>query len=99
MIEVFGDTLEDGSAAIGAGIKAIRDPGLEQEFSAERMPIDVARPHTYAVDWHPGRVDFYVDGERIRTAGQAPDYPMQLIIGLFDFPERARPDSRSPSRS
>ena len=96
LIEVFGDMLENGSAAVGAGIKAIRDPDLEQEFSAERMSVDVARPHTYAIDWYPDRVDFFVDGERIRTAGQAPDYPMQLIIGLFDFPDRARPGAPEP---
>ena len=96
LVEVFGDTLEDGSAAIGSGIHAFRDPALTEEFSADRLSIDVARSHTYAVDWRPGAVDFHVDGARIRTAGQAPDYPMQLIIGLFDFPDRAPPGGTEP---
>jgi hypothetical protein len=91
LVEVFGDTLEDGSAAVGSGIHRFRDPALTEEFSADRLPLDVARPHAYAVDWRPGAVDFSVDGRLIRTSGQAPDYPMQLIIGVFDFPDRARP--------
>jgi beta-glucanase (GH16 family) len=44
--------------------------------------------HLYAVDWRPGRVDFFVDGERAGTVEQAPDYPMQMMIGLFDFPAK-----------
>lgn len=91
LVEVFGDAVEDGSAAVGTGIHRFRDPALEEEWSAERMDIDVASPHRYAVDWRPGAVEFFIDDERVRTTAQAPDYPMLLIIGLFDFPDRARP--------
>lgn len=94
--EVFGDTLRDGRAGLGCGIKPIRDPGLAADFAADPRPLDVGRPHTYAVDWRPGRVEFLLDGELVRTCGQAPDYPMQLIVGLFDFPEQPDPDGREP---
>jgi hypothetical protein len=33
-------------------------------------------------------VDFLVDGDHVRTVEQAPDYPMQMMIGVFDFPDR-----------
>jgi hypothetical protein len=36
-------------------------------------------------------VDFLLDGELLRTVPQAPAYPMQLIVGVFDFPRRAAP--------
>jgi hypothetical protein len=29
----------------------------------------------------------------VRRLEQAPDYPMQLMIGVFDFPTRAAADS------
>ncbi len=96
LVEVFGDTLGDGSAAIGSGIHPFRDPALAEEFSAERLPIDVSRPHRYAVDWRSGEVDFLLDDRVIRTTRQAPDYPMQLIIGVFDFPDRARAGEPEP---
>ena len=96
VVEVFGDTIRDGQAGLGCGIKQIRDPGLRQEFSADPRPLDVREPHVYAVDWQPGRVEFFLDGDHIRTTEQAPDYPMQLIIGLFDFPEHPDPDGLEP---
>ena len=50
--------------------------------------MDVAEPHVYAADWRPGRVDFLVDGEHVKTVHQAPDYPMQMMIAVFDFPAK-----------
>ena len=97
MVEVFGDTITKGGAAVGCGIKAFRDPALSQEFSAEWRPIDVSQAHEYAVDWSPGGVDYFLDGELIRSTHQAPDYPMQLILGVFDFPEQADPAPAEPA--
>jgi hypothetical protein len=41
------------------------------------------------VDRTPGRLVVTVDGEAGRELRQAPDHPVQLIIGAFDFPARA----------
>jgi hypothetical protein len=94
VVEVFGDALTTGPdgapvAALGCGVHAFRDPRLVEEFSADPYPIDVAVDHRYAVSWQPGRVEFRVDGRTVKVAEQAPDYPMQLIIAVFDFPDRA----------
>ena len=102
IVEVFGDTVhreamnqEQPVAALGSGVHPFRDPNLREEFSAQPHSIDVAVTHRYAVDWRPGRVDFFVDDVMINTVDQAPDYPMQLILGVFDFPDRARSDETS----
>jgi hypothetical protein len=87
--EMFGNAARPGSAAVGMGIKAFRDPRLTEEFEAVRLPIDVAEFHDYAVDWSPGRLVFTVDGAVVRELRQAPDYPVQLMIGVFDFPAQA----------
>jgi hypothetical protein len=92
IFEVFGDAVEPGSAAVGMGVHPFRDPALTDEFDAPRMPIDVTEPHTYAADWRPGRVDFLVDSTHVKTVEQAPDYAMQMMLAVFDFPERA-PDT------
>jgi hypothetical protein len=78
------------------GLHRFRDPSLTEEFSAERLPLDVADDHTYAVDWRPGSLTFVVDGEEVRHVGQAPDYPVQLMLGVFDFPAKADPDPLGP---
>ena len=36
-----------------------------------------------------GRSSSSVDGVVVRRVAQAPDYPMQLMIGVFDFPAKA----------
>lgn len=59
------------------------------------MDVDVREFHEYATVWTPGRVTFHVDGVRVRAVDQAPDYPMQFMLGVYDFaqlplPERSR---------
>ena len=93
IFEVFGETIaaEDGrgTADVGSGVHPFRDPALTDEFDAPRMPIDVSEFHVYAADWRPGRVDFLIDGEHVKTVAQAPDYPMQMMVAVFDFPDKA----------
>jgi hypothetical protein len=92
VFEVFGDAIEEGdggpTAAVGLGLHAFRDPAITEEWAAERMALDVGDFHVYAADWRPGRVDFLIDGEHVRTVHQAPDYPMQMEVAVFDFPAR-----------
>jgi hypothetical protein len=90
--EIFGDAIRDGIAQIGMGIKAFRDPFLREAFATEPVALDVAAFHTYGVSWRRGSVAFTVDDREVRRLDQAPDYPLQLEIGVFDFPDRpARP--------
>ena len=71
------------------GVHPFRDPAITDEFAAPRMAIDVEEFHVYAADWRPGRVDFLVDGRHVKTVDQAPDYPMQMMVAVFDFPDKA----------
>lgn len=91
LVEVFGETVADGTAAVGSGLHAFRDPKLTEEFTAPPLAIDVAEWHTYAVDWRRDGLDWYVDGVPTRTSSQSPDYPMLLILGVFDFPRVSDP--------
>jgi hypothetical protein len=87
VFEIFGDAVEPGrAAAVGMGIKPFRDPALRADFAAPRLELDVAEHHVYTADWRPGRIDFLVDGEHVRTVGTAPDYPVQAMVAVFDFP-------------
>lgn len=93
VFEVFGDAVEPGrSAEVGMGLKALRDPVLPQDFAVPRLPIDVAGFHDYAVDWRPGEAAFFVDGQLVRTCARPPAYPMQMMVAVFDFPDRSTGD-------
>lgn len=88
VVEVFGrsQSAVPPSAEVGVGIKAFRDPALTQDFAAPRVPIDVADPHTYAVEWDAEEAVFTVDDEVVRRCPAPPTYPMQVMIAVFDFP-------------
>ena len=93
IFEIFGDALSieggEPTAAVGMGVHPFRDPSITDDFAAPRVAIDVAEWHVYAADWQPGRVEFLVDGRQVRTVHQAPDYPMQMMVAVFDFPAKA----------
>jgi hypothetical protein len=97
IFEVFGDSLVDEGgrkgAAVGMGVHPFRDPALTDEWDAPRQELDVSELHTYSAEWRPGRVDFLIDGRPVKTVGQAPDYAMQAMVAVFDFPDKAGPDS------
>lgn len=92
VMEVFGSAPHD----VGMGIHQFRDPVLREEFAAPWLDLEVSEFHTYGVEWRPGVVSFSVDGAAVRTVYQAPDYPMQLMLGVFDFPSRSGSDSATP---
>ena len=54
-----------------------------------RLPIDASDFHTYAVDWTADKANFLVDGELVRTCLRPPAYPMQMMLAVFDFPEKS----------
>jgi hypothetical protein len=97
LVEVFGDTVDGGTAAVGNGPHPFRDPALHEEFAAERREIDVSALHRYAVDRRPDGVDLLIDDEVVRRSAQSPAYPMLLVLGLFDFPDRAVPGRPDPT--
>ncbi|MEV5496891.1 glycoside hydrolase family 16 protein [Nonomuraea fuscirosea] len=83
--EIFGRDVGPDEARIGMGLHPFGDPSIADDFTVETMPIDAREFHVYAVDWTPGRVSFFVDGQHVRTINQAPAYPMQLMLNIFEF--------------
>jgi hypothetical protein len=91
VFEIFGRdvrTEDDGTCrtGVGIGLHPHGDPGITDDFTVEHLPIDAREPHTYAVDWEPGRTTFLVDGDVVRDLDQAPTYPMQLMLTQYAFP-------------
>ncbi len=70
-----------------------RDPRIVDDFSVLEMADDLADLHEYVVDWGPDRLVFSMDGRVVKEVRQSIDYPMQLMLSIFDFPDRAISDS------
>ena len=76
-----------GGAKVGMGVHPFGDPDIVDDFAAEPVPIDARDFHLYAAEWTPDGVSFSVDGEQVRVVDQSPGYPMQLMLGIYEFPD------------
>jgi hypothetical protein len=85
--EIFGRDVRPREAVVGVGVHPFGDPALVDDFSAVEVDVDVTEPHTYSADWTPDRVVFALDGETLKTIAQSPDYPMQLMLNVYEFPD------------
>ncbi len=87
--EIFGRNIAPGRVGVGMGLHPFGDPAIQDEFSVEDLALDPDEFHVYAAEWTPGQVRFFVDGQLVTTVGQAPDYPMQFMLSLYEFPDGA----------
>jgi hypothetical protein len=93
--EIFGRDVGPDIAAVGMGLHPFGDPRITDEFAAEPVPIDAREFHTYAAEWTPDHVDFFVDDRHVKTVHQSPAYPLQLMLGVFEFPGEGAEQARS----
>lgn len=86
IFELFGDCITQHESEVRYGLHPWGDPTLRDEFYREQLPIDASQFHTYAVEWTPTHIDFYVDSAKLRTIKQAINYPMQFMLGIYELP-------------
>jgi hypothetical protein len=92
--EIFGRDVTETTARVGMGIHPWADPALEDDFEQVALELDAREPHWYAAEWLPGRVRFFVDEQLVKVVDEAPTYPMQSMLTLYEFGEG--PDPLSP---
>jgi hypothetical protein len=83
--EIFGRDVGPDIARIGMGLHPFGDPSITDAFSAESVRIDARQTHTYSVEWAPDFVAFYVDDRTVKVVDQSPSYPMQFMLGIYEF--------------
>jgi Glycosyl hydrolases family 16 len=91
--EIFGRDVTPGRAAVGMGVHPFEDPLLVDDFDAVDLRIDVGEFHEYAAEWTESQVAFFVDGDQVKTVPQSPAYPMQLMLGIYEFPGERIPSA------
>lgn len=98
VVEIFGRDATAHGAKIGMNLQAFADPDLVDDQASPELPIDVREFHEYTVQWTPDDVTFFVDGSRVRRIEQSPHYPMQFMLGIYEFDEPSVSDSSYPKR-
>jgi Glycosyl hydrolases family 16 len=91
--ELFGHAIGAGQSRVRIGVKAHNDPCLHDDIEEVTLDLDATEWHTYTAEWRPDRVCFFVDDQLVRTAYQRIDYPLQLMVDLFEFPADAARDT------
>ena len=67
-------------------MKSQNDPRLHTDFEKIRVDGDLAGFHDYAVEWTPDGLRFFIDHRWVKTVTQTIDYPMQLMLDIYEFP-------------
>ncbi|MFJ6652756.1 hypothetical protein ACIQLJ_08175 [Microbacterium sp. NPDC091313] len=67
-----------------SGIRAHGDSRLADDMADVVVPVDGSRPHTWSVVWGAGVTLIGCEGVVVRRLEQAPDYPLFLMIDLFE---------------
>ncbi|CAI9392551.1 hypothetical protein [Microbacterium sp. T2.11-28] len=91
--EAIGAGDRVGSTRARVGIKAHGDSGLTTDMAAVSVPVDAGRRHTWTVIWGDGETIVGCEGVVVRVVPQAPDYPLFLMLDVFEV---APPAGRYP---
>lgn len=86
VFEIKGASVSKNYATVGYGIHKFNDPLLKEEFYEDVFNLDVTNFHTYAAEWLPDKIIFYIDNQKIREIKQSPNYPMQFMLGIYELP-------------
>ncbi len=84
--ELFGKYADAHGTTVCFGVHPFNDPAMADDFRQVELPINVTDFHVYAAEWHPTHVDFFIDNQHVGTVKQSPQYPMQLMLGLYERP-------------
>lgn len=92
--ELFGHAIGANRSIVRLGIKAHHDRRLATDMVDLPVPIDAASRHSYGAAWGDSGVRVLVEGQPVWSSAQRLDYPVQLMIDLFEFPDS---DVRDPA--
>ncbi len=97
VFELYGKAIGAERSDVRMGLYSFGDSKISDDVSPEALAIDARDFHTYAVEWTPAYVAFYVDERLVRTCWQSPDYPMQFLLTISEFADGPQPAS-APER-
>ncbi|WP_447912931.1 hypothetical protein [Microbacterium phyllosphaerae] len=84
IFEIDADAISTTTRA-RTGIKAHHDPSLMTDMAEVVLPFDASELHTWTVIWGDGETVIGCEGRVLRRIAQSPDYPMMLLIDLFEI--------------
>ncbi|MCA9840418.1 MAG: glycoside hydrolase family 16 protein [Trueperaceae bacterium] len=93
--ELKGENISSQKSRIGYGVHPFNDPNVKDAFFEDEFELNAADFHCYAVEWSSEQIDFYIDNQRVRSLYQSITYPMQLMLNLYELPDRLTTASKA----
>ncbi|MEU4160104.1 hypothetical protein [Actinoplanes sp. NPDC026670] len=95
VFEIDAEAVGEHATTARTGIKAHHDDRLRTDMTEVRVPVGAARPHTWTAIWGSGGTVIGCEGMVVGRFAQAPDYPMILMVDIFETGGRS-PGGRYP---
>jgi hypothetical protein len=88
VFEIDAAAIGETESRVRCGVRAHHDPRLTTDMAEMAVSGDLSLPHTWTVIWGNGETIIGCDGAVLRHIAQAPDYPLFLMIDLFEIGQR-----------
>lgn len=85
VFEIDADAIDTGATVARCGVKAHDDPHLVTDMAEVTVRVAGSRPHTWTAVWGHGETVIGCEGSVVRRLSQAPDYPLFLMVDLFEI--------------
>jgi hypothetical protein len=84
LFEIDADAITPTWSRARSGVKAHGDGRLLTDMADVTVPLDASLPHTWTAIWGSGAVVIGCEGRIVRVVEQSPDYPLVLMLDLFE---------------
>ena len=88
VFEIDAAAIGETESRVRCGVKAHHDPRLTTDMAEIAVSGNLSLPHTWTAIWGNGETIIGCDGAVLRHIAQAPDYPLFLMIDLFEIGQR-----------
>lgn len=85
VFEIDAEAIGTDTTRARCGVKAHSDPRLITDMTDVHVPLDATQPHTWTAIWGHGETVIGCEGVVVRRVRQAPDYPVFLMVDLFEI--------------
>lgn len=89
LFEIDSNAIGRGETRVRCGLKAHGDDSFETDMGEVVVPLDASNPHTWSAIWGPEGTVIGCEGVVVKRSLSAPNYPMFLMLDLFEIGPRS----------
>ena len=96
LFEIDSNAIGHCETRARCGLKAHGDDSFATDMDEVVVPLDASKPHTWSVIWGPEGTVIGCEGVVVKRSPSAPNYPMLLMLDLFEIGPRSATSEAYP---